>query len=118
MSEDQSNPVLLYTRQYVWYLLASVFDIVVTYIIVWRLDGSEVNVIANNLIEVLGHWGLVFLKFTTVVLVVGVCELVGRRREALGRRLAVAAIVISGFPVGYGALQVWAWTHATEVVEG
>jgi len=49
------------------------------------------------------------------VLVVAICESVGRRNGLLGRRLAVAAIIISAFPVGYGIVQVAAWTHAAPI---
>ncbi len=104
------SPVL-YPEHYLWYILASCLDILVTYVIVYRLGGSEVNQIAHNLLELFGHWGLIGLKFATVILVVAVCELVGRPRPALGRRIALSAIVISAMPVGSGLLQVLAWTH-------
>lgn len=102
---------VLYPNHYVWYMFASALDIMMTYAIIWKLGGREVNAIAARLVEHLGHWGLILLKFATVIVVVGVCEFVGRTRPALGRRLAVAAIVSSAFPVGYGVVQVAAWTH-------
>jgi uncharacterized membrane protein len=104
------SPVL-YPEHYLWYILASCLDILVTYVIVYRLGGAEVNLIANNLLALFGHWGLIGLKFATVILVVGVCEIVGRLRPTLGRGIAIAAIVISAMPVGIGLLQVFAWTH-------
>ncbi|CAG0974918.1 hypothetical protein PHYC_01451 [Phycisphaerales bacterium] len=105
---------VLYPRLYVWYLFASSLDIIMTYAIVWKLGGSEVNAVARHFIEHFEHWGLIFLKYTTVVLVVAICELAGRKSQAAGRRLAFAAIVLSAFPVGYGIVQVLAWTHAWE----
>lgn len=105
---------VLYPNHYAWYMFASSLDIMMTYAIIWKLGGREVNAIAARLVEHLGHWGLIVLKFATVIVVVGVCEFVGRRRPGLGRRLAVAAIVSSAFPVGYGVVQVAAWTHLWE----
>lgn len=108
-----SKYAVLYPTHYVWYIFASTLDIMLTYAIIWKLGGREVNAVARHFIENYGgHWGLIFLKYATVILVVGICESIGRRRLALGSRLALAAIIISAFPVGYGIVQVWAWTHA------
>lgn len=101
-----------YPNHYAWYVLAGTLDVLVTYVIIEHLDGGEVNRLAHRLLERYGWAGMVALKYATIVLVVAICEIVGRRNRALGRRLAVAAIVISGLPVGLGLLQVWAWTHA------
>lgn len=105
-----SGPVL-YPNHYAWYVLASSLDIMLTYLIIYKLGGREVNVVANNLLQMFGHWGLIGLKFASVVLVVGVCELIGRRSREWGRRLALAAIIASAFPVGAGLVQIFAWTH-------
>jgi hypothetical protein len=102
---------VLYPNLYLWYILASSIDIMLTYVIIYGLGGREVNGVANNLLHQFGHWGLIGLKYATVVLVVAICEIVGRRNLAFGRKLAVAAIVISAFPVGAGLVQVFAWTH-------
>ncbi|MDX2132401.1 MAG: DUF5658 family protein [Planctomycetota bacterium] len=105
-----TRPVL-YPNLYVWYLLASSLDIMMTYAIIWKIGGREVNQIAQRFVDTFGHWGLIVLKFTTVVFVIAVCEVVGRRSERAGRRLAIAAIALSAFPVGYGVVQIVAWTH-------
>jgi uncharacterized membrane protein len=105
---------VLYPNLYAWYVLASALDVMLTYAIIYKLGGREVNVVANNLLSMFGHWGLIGLKFATVVLVVAVCELIGRWRVGVGRRLAIAAIVISAMPVGYGLVLVLAWTRAME----
>ncbi|GJQ29812.1 MAG: hypothetical protein HBSAPP03_16960 [Phycisphaerae bacterium] len=111
-----SRYTVLYPTQYVWYIFASTLDILMTYAIIWKLGGREVNAVARHFIEHYGgHWGLIILKYLTVVLVVAICESVGRRNGLLGRRLAVAAIIISAFPVGYGIVQVAAWTHAAPI---
>ena len=54
---------------------------------------------------------MVALKYATVVVVLIVCEIVGRRHAKVGRRLAVTAVILSALPVGLGLLQAWAWTH-------
>lgn len=99
----------LYPDHYAWYILASSLDVMVTYFIIWRLGGREVNAVANHLVQQFGHWGLIMLKFSSIVLVVAICEWVGRQKELRGRRLAIAAVVISALPVGAGLVQIFAW---------
>lgn len=104
-------PPALYQNHYVWYLLASSLDIMVTYAIVFKFGGREVNTVANHLLQQFGHWGLIGLKFATVIIVVAICEILGRKNFVLGRRVATAAIVISALPVGAGLVQIFAWLH-------
>ncbi|MFO0833236.1 MAG: DUF5658 family protein [Phycisphaerales bacterium] len=99
----------LYPDHYAWYVLASSLDVMVTYFIIWRLNGREVNSVANHLVQMFGHWGLIMLKFSSIVLVVAICEWVGRQHFIRGRRLAIAAIAISALPVGVGLVQILAW---------
>lgn len=99
----------LYPNLYVWYVLASALDVMVTYSILEHFDGWEVNLLAAHLIERFGNWGLIGLKFSSVVVVVCVCEAVGRARASAGRWLAIAAIVVGALPVGIGLLQLAAW---------
>jgi hypothetical protein len=112
---------VLYPNLYAWYILAATLDIVVTHTILHHLGGSEVNRIADALIQKFGVLGMVGLKYSSILLVVTICEIVGRRSVRLGRRLAVAAIAISVFPVGVGLLKVWQWNHlpaqAIEIAE-
>lgn len=100
---------MLFPDFYVWYVFASALDVMVTYAILEHFNGWEVNALAARLVERYGHWGLILLKFSSVVVVIGVCELVGRARPRLGRGLAIAAIVMGALPVGIGLLQVAAW---------
>jgi hypothetical protein len=103
--------IALYPNHYAWYILAASLDIMLTYLIVWGLGGREVNAIAQKFIDALGHWGLILLKFSTVILVIAICEFVGRRRHTLGRLLAIAAVCITALPIGAAILQFLAWTH-------
>jgi hypothetical protein len=102
---------VLYPNHYAWYVLAATLDIVVTHQILHQFQGTEVNKIANALIREFGVAGMVGLKYASIVVVVLVCEFVGRRRFRLGRMLAVAAICVSCMPVGVGLLQIWAWSR-------
>lgn len=104
-------PWALYPNHYSWYVLAGTLDILVTYIIVTYLGGGEANEMARRILENHGWPGMVALKYGTVLVVLLVCEVVGRQNERTGRRLAMAAVVLSALPVGLGLLQIWAWTH-------
>lgn len=99
----------MYPDHYAWYILASSLDVMVTYFIIWRLGGREVNAVANHLLEMFGHWGLILLKFSSIIVVVAICEWLGRLNVSRGRMLATAAIIISAFPVGAGLVQIFAW---------
>lgn len=109
MAMPQREKHVLYPNHYVWYVFASCLDIFVTHVILNHLEGTEVNKIADHLIERFGVWGLVGLKFSTVAIVVCVCETIGRKRPRLALNLARFAIVVACFPVGVGLIQVWAW---------
>jgi uncharacterized membrane protein len=107
--EAQARRAVLYPDAYAWYILASALDIMVTHTILHHFDGWEVNVLAARLVERFGHWGLIGLKFCSVILVVMVCETVGRQRPNLGKVLAVLSIVVGGLPVVIGLLQLVVW---------
>lgn len=103
---------VLYPNHYAWYVLAATLDIIVTHQILEQFNGTEVNRLADALITRFGVLGMIGLKYSSIVLVVLICEYIGRRHERLGRRVALAAIIISALPVGLGLLQIWAWSMA------
>lgn len=70
------------------------------------LGGAEVNPLAVLWLQWLGHWGLIALKFMSLLVVIAACELVGRRRERAGLRLAVWAVAIAALPVALGLAQI------------
>src|SRR3954464_993197 len=90
---------VLYPDRYAWYVLASALDVMVTVTVLVHLGAREVNTFAQWSIEHFGTWGLISLKFISVVLVVGICEFVGRRRPKMGQLLATLAIFASLTPV-------------------
>jgi uncharacterized membrane protein len=98
---------VLYPDRYAWYILASVMDIAVTVSVLIHYGAREVNSIAQASIELFGTWGLIGLKFLTLVIVIAICEYVGRRHERLGRVLATIAIGASLTPVLAATVQVF-----------
>lgn len=110
---------MLYPDRYAWYILVSALDIMVTVKLLVHLgiregeveqEGAvyvrEANTFARWSIDRFGTWGLIGLKFLSVILVVLICEYIGRRRERAGRRLAFAAIFLSLIPIGAALVQV------------
>ncbi len=103
---------VLFTGLYSWYILAATLDVVLTHTILHHFGGSEVNRLADALIQRHGVAGMIGLKYSSIVLVVIICEYVGRRDTHLGQRLAMVAIAMSALPVGVGLLRVRAWSDS------
>jgi hypothetical protein len=95
-----SVPPMRYQRAYLWLLLLSAVDVMFTWHIL-RRGGSELNPIAKLVID---HWelpGAIAFKFALVLFVIVSCEIVGRKRDRLGRTLIGAALGIATFPVAW-----------------
>lgn len=92
-----TRPVL-YPNVYVWFLFVAALDLICTWMIL-ALGGAELNWLARLVIDAGGLWGTSAYKFGLAVIIIGVCEFVGRRRFALGRRLAKTAVLITCVPV-------------------
>lgn len=96
-----SIPEMRYQSAYVYLVFVSALDIVLTGLVLYRWNGDEVNPIAAEIIRQMGFgWALLF-KFGMMLVAVIVCEVIGRRSDRVGRRLAVAAVIINGLPVVY-----------------
>lgn len=93
-----SLPPMLYPSSYKWFVLISAVDVVLTWFIL-LIGGTELNVVADAVIALFGLHGILTYKFCLVILVVLICEVVGRRRPRVGRQLARAAIGITALPV-------------------
>jgi hypothetical protein len=96
----RSVPQMRYQNAYLWFVLFSSLDIILTWIIL-SLDGTEVNPVARLIIDTWSLPGAVAFKFSLVVFVVIVCEVVGRHVERKGRWLSRIAVAISAIPVFY-----------------
>jgi hypothetical protein len=93
----RGKPVL-YPRTYLWLVLVSALDIMLTWVIL-HLGGYEANPIAERVIEHFDLWGAVSFKFFLVIVFLLTCEFVGRRRPQIGRAMAYVAVCISAVPV-------------------
>jgi hypothetical protein len=92
---------LLYPNAYALYILLSSLDIIITWTIL-RAGGQELNVVADWVIQNYDRVGVVVYKFLLLVIVVLICETVGRRNRALGQKLAYWAVALTAFPVIVG----------------
>ena len=90
--------VPLFPNRYVWFVLLSTLDVVLTFVILW-LDGREVNGLADWILQRYGIGGMAVFKFALVVFVVLLCEALGRQNEHAARRLAEWSIALTCVPV-------------------
>ncbi len=88
----------LYPNCYVWLLFLSSLDIMFTSIIL-QFGGSEVNPLVNWVLTHGGLVGVVGYKFLLIAFVMWACEVIGRRRDEAGRRLAEWSVAITLIPV-------------------
>lgn len=97
-----ARPAVLYPNHYAWFVLTSSMDIMLTHTILHHFadfGGRELNTFADWVIRTFGLPGAIGLKFMSVIVVVVICEFIGRRRITAGRKLATAALVISLVPI-------------------
>lgn len=99
----QSNPwwrqAVLHPDLYIWYVLFASMDLMLTWKIL-KLDGYEVNPLADWVLQKYDMPGLVLYKYALVIVVVTVIEFVGRAKPSVGRRLAEWSVAITFIPVG------------------
>jgi hypothetical protein len=88
-----------YPNGYLWFFILASMDIVLTCYILHRGRGIELNPLAQKILEWWDVPGAVALKYSMYFFVVAACEIVGRHKDAIGRRLTVTAVVLSAFPV-------------------
>ncbi|MBX3402402.1 MAG: hypothetical protein KF699_03220 [Phycisphaeraceae bacterium] len=98
VSSVASSRQVLFPDHYCWYLLVCALDLVLTNTMIHHFGAIEVNGLAARVIESGGFWGLIAFKMATAMLVIAICEHVGRVRPATARRVAEWAIAISAVP--------------------
>ena len=92
---------MLYPDEYVWFVLVSSMDIMLTWVIL-KYDGVEVNPLARAVIDYWGLTGAILFKYSLMLFVIIVCEVVGRQRGAgAGRLLIRTGIIVSAIPMVY-----------------
>ena len=89
-----------YQTCYVWFIFVSSLDIMLTWLILSK-GGSEVNPVAKLVIDSWGLAGAIGFKFALALFVIVACEVVGRKRDRLGRGLILFGVVVSASPVVY-----------------
>lgn len=102
-SNDQTPPLtaipeMRYQSGYVWFVFVSSLDIMLTWLILNK-GGVEVNPLAKLVIDNWGLPGAIGFKFALALFVIISCEIIGRKRDRLGRALISVAIIISALPV-------------------
>jgi len=91
-------PPMRYPNEYVWFLLFSSMDIMLTWTILLA-GGHEVNPIAALVIHNWDLPGAIAFKFGLMLVVVMICEILGGTRPRAGRNLAQLAVLVSCLPV-------------------
>jgi hypothetical protein len=94
-----SQPVL-YSSFYIWFLVLSACDVLFTWTIL-QAGGSEMNPVAQRILEKFGAQGMVAYKFLLVTLVVCLCETIGQQRQRWGRAVATLGVLLTMVPVGW-----------------
>lgn len=89
---------MLYEPHYLWFIFVSSLDLMMTWVILY-LGGREVNPLAKHVLDTFGMNGMVVYKMALVVLVIILCEWVGRKSLHAGRRLATAGVAVTCIPV-------------------
>jgi hypothetical protein len=88
---------------YMWLVFVSALDVIMTRVILF-FGGTEINPIADFIINNWGRLGMSIFKFIIVAFVIIVCEFISRRNMIASRRLAITSIAISMVPVCWSCL--------------
>lgn len=94
-------PEMRYQNAYVWLVLVASLDVVLTMLVLFVWRGYEVNPIAAMVIETMGIGWAIGFKYALVVLVIVICESLGRRDDRYGWWLSMLAILLNLIPVVY-----------------
>lgn len=108
VAEALARRAVLYPNHYCWFILFSALDIMLTHTILHRymdFNGRELNTFADFVIRQAGFNGAIGLKTVSIIIVILVCEYVGRRKPATGRTLAVCVVAMSTVPVIFAIVQ-------------
>ena len=70
-----------YENAYLWLVFVSALDVLLTSLVLYVWEGHEVNPIAEAIIGRMGFNWTVAFKFAMCLLVIIICEVVGRHRD-------------------------------------
>ena len=97
----KSLPPMRYPFLYMWFVVVSSLDIMLTWLVLDQHGGYEVNPLAALVIEYWGLPGAIGFKFSLTLFVIIICEVIGRRRDRTARRLARWSVGVSSLPPVY-----------------
>ena len=107
-----SLPPLRFQDEYVWLVFLAGMDVMLTWYILERHGGEEVNPVAKQVIDTWGLWGAIGFKFSLLLFVIIACEWISRDKPVVGKFLVWFALTVSSFPVLYStALLVYHWVN-------
>ena len=96
---------LRYGPAYLALAAVSLLDILFTFIILSR-GGRELNPLADGVIAAGGLHGTVAFKFGLMLMLVGLCEVMGRIRPRVGPWIAGMAVILWGLPPLWAYVQI------------
>ncbi len=94
-----SVPEMRYQNAYVWLVLVSALDIILTLLVLYVWEGEEANPLTDMIIRDMGFGWAILFKFGMMLFAIIACEVIGRRNDRAGRRLARLAVAINSIPV-------------------
>ncbi len=102
------HPVL-YPNHSAWFVLLSSLDIMLTHTILntfgKEFNPRELNTFADWVIKSAGLWGAIGLKTFSIVTVVIIIEVIGRRRPSWGKTMANCVVAMAIVPVFVALVQ-------------
>jgi hypothetical protein len=107
-----SFPPLRFQDEYVWLVFLAGMDVMLTWYILERHNGEEVNPVAKLVLDSCGLWGAIGFKFSLLLFVIVACEWISRDSFKVGKFLVWFALTVSSFPVVYStALLTYHWMN-------
>ncbi len=98
MKKITKHPHMQFPSAYLWFILLSSIDIMMTWLIL-ALGGQELNVLAQAVIQHFGLVGMILFKFALVLFVIIMCEIIGRKEHPTAKKLILISIIITCIPI-------------------
>ncbi len=101
---------LRYPDLYSWLVFLSALDLIFTHLVIYY-GGREVNMVAAHVMEAWGFSGMVAYKFALVLLIIILCEEIGRRHDRYGKLLGAIGVGLTSVPVCIAVVMLMARSH-------
>lgn len=109
--EAQPPVGVQFPNAYLWLVLVSAMDLMLTWGVIGYMGAIEANPLAQAIYEKAGFIGMTLFKFGVVAMVIAICEFIARHAHPTARKLAFIAIAISAFPVVWTMLMMFEQLH-------